>query len=769
MITFIEYSQKVLKFLAIVLRVIRPGTPSIRSLSKHLPSLVQFSFEDVFCVDKLRKKYPKEAAVFTLDVNSSIFLRNHNEVNLRAARQYIAKALESMLGDYRDYNGGFLNKENEQLQAIQEALKRKKMSATPLMEDLFYNIKPITMRALILAQTGVEIAVLLRKLLERSFESEGKYLLESLRTEEADIVIIKTDEKEWRASFPQNILSHSPQTASSCVEYEGFLYICFFQQYPEHHHLLEVVQKELNQRQSLLVDNSRSILRLNLQGGDPPSLNPRLAMDIQCHILCDLLFEGLTRINRLGNPELAAAEKVEISPDGILYTFHLRRSCWSNGEEVTAYHFERAWKKAISDHLGFTRIDLFSPIKNAKKARQKIVSLDRVGIVAKDTKTLCVELESPCSYFLNLVAAPSFFPLYGDSEEPSHFNGPFILAEWKHDCWIYLSQNPFYWNVQRIKLTGIKISMVRDPYAAYKMFQDGELDLIGDPISPLPPEILKNKEVQDHLLYKYVSRVFWIHCNTHVYPLHNTHLRRALSVGLNRKRLTEKVFIEQMPHLSPLPPKYSHVQGNIEGDPEEARFHFKMALEELKIDPEHFPQLTITHSKLSFEKALVAELKAQWKEILGINVLSQELTWSEFSAALDKGDFQLGGLFRRDLLSHAMSYLSFFNQSPSSLFTWDNEEFGRLLNNPDRGEHLKKIEHLLMQETPVIPLVNQRYLVLIHDRIKGLDWIDNGCLDLTKVWINDKNSEHSAPPVLSNVSHKITIRRKQYAKEKINA
>ena len=79
-----------------------------------------------------------------------------------------------------------------------------------------------------------------------------------------------------------------------------------------------------------------------------------------------------------------------------------------------------------------------------------------------------------------------YLPLLREGEEPKQFNGAFALAGWERDHCLYLSQNPYYWNAQRVKLGGIKISMIRDPHLFCQMFQNGELDLIGDPISPLP-------------------------------------------------------------------------------------------------------------------------------------------------------------------------------------------------------------------------------------------------------------------------------------------
>jgi len=745
MITFVEYFQETLKFLVIVLRLIKPSTPSFISLSNQLPSLVHFSLEKIFYVERLRKKYPKEAAIFTLEVNSSLFSRNGHAVNLRAARLYIVKAIESMLGPFRDYNGGLLNKENEQLLAIKRALEEQDCSFSYL-EDLFYGIKPMEMRALLSKQTGIELAALFQKMLDTPLNATEKYARASFHSHEVHLEVIKSADKNWKASLPSRIMAYSSQIGCSVLEREGYFYFCFFLQYPgdENNVLCEALGQELAKQPLLLSYPRKTLLYLNFQSGDPLSLNPRLAADMPCHILSNLLFEGLTRMGRNGKIQLAAAEKVEISPCGLFYTFCLRQSWWSNGEEVTAYHFEKAWKKALIVNLtGYPYPDFFFLIKNVQKARDKAISLDQVGIEAKDAKTLCVTLESPSPYFLDLLSTPPFFPMLGESEEPSDFNGPFTVAEWKRNANLHLSQNPFYHNAQQIKIGGIKISMVRDPYLAYEMFQNGELDFIGDPISPLPPEILKQPEVVNNVIYKKISRIYWIHCNLRVFPLNNMHLRRALSLALNRKQITERVLLHQIPQISPLPCKYAHFQGSGEHDPDLARFYFEKALQEIGCTHSSFPNIMFTHSDLSFEKPLFEELKTQWQEVLGINVISQHLRWNEFSASIEKGNFQLCGLFRRDFFNNALFYLSFFKSSPTNPHSLHNEEYAQLLEQfqkeEGKEEILKKIESLLIEHTPVIPLVNQKFLALIAKHVKGVAWDENGCLDLKEAWIEEKD------------------------------
>ena len=68
-------------------------------------------------------------------------------------------------------------------------------------------------------------------------------------------------------------------------------------------------------------------------------LDPRRARDLDSVNLIHMLFEGLTRTSQAGTTELALAEKVDMSDDGLRYVFHLRKSFWSNGSPLIASDF----------------------------------------------------------------------------------------------------------------------------------------------------------------------------------------------------------------------------------------------------------------------------------------------------------------------------------------------------------------------------------------------------------------------------------------------
>src|SRR3954468_19500532 len=71
---------------------------------------------------------------------------------------------------------------------------------------------------------------------------------------------------------------------------------------------------------------------------EPPDLDPHTNNSTVVDFICGALFEGLVRLENDGvTIRPGVAERWEISPDGLTYTFHLRADAkWSNNDPVTA-------------------------------------------------------------------------------------------------------------------------------------------------------------------------------------------------------------------------------------------------------------------------------------------------------------------------------------------------------------------------------------------------------------------------------------------------
>ena len=76
-------------------------------------------------------------------------------------------------------------------------------------------------------------------------------------------------------------------------------------------------------------------------GSEPQYLDPHLANSVSAHNVIIALIEGLVSEDpKTLKPVPGVAEKWDISDNGLVYTFHLRKNAkWSNGDPVTAHDF----------------------------------------------------------------------------------------------------------------------------------------------------------------------------------------------------------------------------------------------------------------------------------------------------------------------------------------------------------------------------------------------------------------------------------------------
>jgi hypothetical protein len=113
-------------------------------------------------------------------------------------------------------------------------------------------------------------------------------------------------------------------------------------------------------------------------GAEPQDLDPQIVTAYTDYLILMALFEGLTVIDEATSQAVpGTAERWEVSPDGLLYTFHLRTNAkWSNGDPVTAQDFLFAYERMLSPALASEYAYMLYPVENAEAFKEEDMDVE---------------------------------------------------------------------------------------------------------------------------------------------------------------------------------------------------------------------------------------------------------------------------------------------------------------------------------------------------------------------------------------------------------
>ena len=121
---------------------------------------------------------------------------------------------------------------------------------------------------------------------------------------------------------------------------------------------------------------------------DPESLDQHKARSIQAADVIRDLGEGLVGYSATGELIPAAAERWEVSDDGLKYTFHLRAGLrWSNGEALTAEHFVAGMRRLVDPSTAAFYATMLADLENAADITSGDIPVSMLGVEAPDDRT----------------------------------------------------------------------------------------------------------------------------------------------------------------------------------------------------------------------------------------------------------------------------------------------------------------------------------------------------------------------------------------------
>lgn len=481
-----------------------------------------------------------------------------------------------------------------------------------------------------------------------------------------------------------------------------------------------------------------------LEGSDIPSLNPTLATDSVSFNVLNNVMEGLYRMDEEDNPTPGMAEDVDISEDGLTYTFKIREGAtWSNGEPVTANDFEYGWKEVLNPDNGSQYAYVMSVIEGAEAYNLGEGERDAVGVTAVDEQTLEVKLTAPADYFLGLTSFGVFMPKLesfdqeqgenlGTSAETTLYNGPFKLESWEREQGWKMVKNEEYWDAEAVKLDEINFRVVKEVQTGVNLYENGDVDRTG-----LTSELVAQFQDSEDFSTVVEPTLFYLQFNSAVEALDNQNIRNAIDRAYDKAAISETLLANGSIPANYLVPKdfvtgpdgndFRDINGDIGGyDPEEAKQLWEAGLEELGTDTVELEFLNYdSETAKQIGEFIKGELE---KNLEGMTVTIKQQPFNNKLELESAGDFEMSFAGWGPDYQDPMTFVDLFvTDGPYNRGKWSNEEFDALIESAktstdaeQRWADLAAAEKIVLEESAISPVYQRGSARLTKPYVKDI-------------------------------------------------
>ena len=491
-------------------------------------------------------------------------------------------------------------------------------------------------------------------------------------------------------------------------------------------------------------------------GPNPETLDPALNSAVDGGNMLITLFETLLIIDQDNKVQPGQAEKYEVSPDGLTWTFTMRDGLkWSDGTELNAKDFEYTFKRIANTNVAApyaeTVIGMIEGYKDAIDSKNP----EKLNVKASDDgKTLTIKLAYPCSYFDKIVAFGTMSPVQkatveknGDSwaTKPETYvcNGPYTITEWTPSEKIVCKKNENYkggWDSSKIVNDKLTFLLLEDSSASYTAYTGGTAQLIKNVPTEEIPTLKKDKK--DEFNVDPILGTYYLSMNLNKAPFNNKNVRKALSLAIDRDYVANTVM------QGTYTPAYNYVGTGVD-DVETGKFlenskaanggktyiseDYKANLEEAKKalaeagypEGKGFPTITYSTNDAGYHKALAEYLQQVYKD-LGITMNIDIVDWSSFTPKRRAGEYEMarnGWVMDYNDASNMIEL--FYSSNGNNDGKYNNPAFDKAMNDSkvaDKTAHfaaLHEAEKIVSEDYGFIPVAYYNDFWLQSTSLKG--------------------------------------------------
>ncbi len=462
---------------------------------------------------------------------------------------------------------------------------------------------------------------------------------------------------------------------------------------------------------------------------EPPGLDPTAntaaAID---RVVYGNICEALLMVNDKGELVPGLAERWEMTPDGLKYTFYLRKGVkFHNGEpfdaQVAAWNINRAKAEGTQN----PHPEYFRGITE---------------IQTPDSYTLVLTLKEPDALFLFHMAEGDSVMLpmkgYEDMKSKPVGTGPFRFVEWVRGDRVVMERFEGYWNPKLPYLDKVTMRFIPDASAQVAALKAGDVDVIGYIAAPESVQEFVNDKRFKVYNGTTTGEVI-LSTNNKAKPFDDVRVRRAMAHAIDRKKVVEMaMFGYGTPigsHWSPSTPYYVDLTNMYPYDPQKAKALLKEAGY-----PDGFEAVIKLPDRYSYSRRsgeVIADMLAK----VGIRLKIEIIEWGQWIDRVFKNkDYQL------TCIGHVEAWDIGIYAKPGYYFNYESPRFNeayakalKAVSEQEKARYFGVCQRIIAEDAVNGFLFSAPNLPVMKAEVMG--WWENYptiAIDCTKVWIKKK-------------------------------